>query len=719
MLKSLNALTVVLLILLGFSTVSNPVQASAGNMLRSIFVNPIPPCGYFSAGVAFDGSELLISCVFSNVITRVSPVDGRNLGSLTIDGISASEGITAMSWDAQNRRLWVGSATVIPQKVYTVTLDKVEQRGTATFKFTHTQGSGESWVDGLAFDPTDGTVWLGPDGQTQIYHYTQTGNLLVSFSVAGIARFGKSGIVVGSPTKLYVANDGDSQIFSVNKDGTSPALFANVPAGKRVEDLECDNVTFAPKSVIWSKYSFDNYELNAYEVPDGECFPGARDKVLNVPLFKQGVAPYNDNNPSWERLEYDDGKSQSLWCGTTMAQCGCATTSIAMVLGFYGVIKDPDGNPTTPATVNNYFKQGSKCGAGGCISLGYRYGLVRWGAAADYSAAVNKRFGTQKIAFNGRGTYDADTVRQDINNDRPVILENVAQTHWSAATGIAGHTFTINDPFYSRTRLDDPAYGNDAKTMVRYIKTSSDFSSIEVAALAPAQILVTDQSGRRIGFDPSTGTIVEEIPNSTYVFQHALADDTDEQKTSPPLDAGINIVELSIPQANTYTIEVVSQASQLYSFAVYGSDRDANLLFNLFEGQPAPGEQTTYTFAYDPTPGATTISLVASIDIKPGDASNLINPKSKGVIPVAILSTSNFDAKTVDSLSVSFGTGGASEAHSKGHIEDVNGDGKLDMVLHFSTQQSGIAAGDTQACLTGKTNSDLDIQGCDFIQTVP
>lgn len=295
----------------------------------------------------------------------------------------------------------------------------------------------------------------------------------------------------------------------------------------------------------------------------------------------------------------------------------------------------------------------------------------------------------------------------------------MAQTHWFAATGIAGNTFTINDPFYSRTRLDDPAYGNNAKTMVRYSKTSSDFSSIEAAALAPTQILVTDQSGRRIGFDPSTATIVEEIPNSTYVFQHALADDTDEQKAPPPPDAGINVVEISIPQNSTYTIEVISPANQLYSFAVYGSDRDANLSFNLFEDQPTPGEETTYTFAYDPTPGAKTLTLQLSVDIKPGEIPNPINPKSKGVIPVAILSTDTFDATTVDPLSVMFGPSRTSEAHKKGHIEDVNGDGKPDMVVHFSTQQSDITPGDTQACVTGKTNNDLDIHGCDFIQTVP
>lgn len=107
-----------------------------------------------------------------------------------------------------------------------------------------------------------------------------------------------------------------------------------------------------------------------------------------------------------------------------------------------------------------------------------------------------------------------------------------------------------------------------------------------------------------------------------------------------------------------------------------------------------------------------------SIDIKPGSFPNSINPKSKGVIPVAILTTDTFDATTVDPLSVKFGPNGATEAHGRGHTEDVNGDGKLDMVLHFNTQKTGIQCGDTSASLTGKTVEDQDIEGSDSIQTV-
>ncbi len=106
------------------------------------------------------------------------------------------------------------------------------------------------------------------------------------------------------------------------------------------------------------------------------------------------------------------------------------------------------------------------------------------------------------------------------------------------------------------------------------------------------------------------------------------------------------------------------------------------------------------------------------IDIKPGSYPNSINPKSQGVIPVAILTTASFDATTVDPASVRFGPGGAAEAHGTGHIEDVDGDGDNDMVLHFRTQATGIECGATSASLTGQTLGGQPIEGIDSVRTV-
>jgi len=95
-----------------------------------------------------------------------------------------------------------------------------------------------------------------------------------------------------------------------------------------------------------------------------------------------------------------------------------------------------------------------------------------------------------------------------------------------------------------------------------------------------------------------------------------------------------------------------------------------------------------------------------------------INLKSKGVIPVAIITTDSFDATLVDPLSVEFGPNGALESHEKGHIEDVDNDGDLDIVLHFKTQETGIECGDTEVSLVGETFDGQYFIGSNNIATL-
>jgi hypothetical protein len=50
--------------------------------------------------------------------------------------------------------------------------------------------------------------------------------------------------------------------------------------------------------------------------------------------------------------------------------------------------------------------------------------------------------------------------------------------------------------------------------------------------------------------------------------------------------------------------------------------------------------------------------------------------------------------------------------------QDVDGNGDIDMILFFSTQNTGIVCGDTYASLTGETLYGQMIEGADFVNTV-
>jgi hypothetical protein len=107
----------------------------------------------------------------------------------------------------------------------------------------------------------------------------------------------------------------------------------------------------------------------------------------------------------------------------------------------------------------------------------------------------------------------------------------------------------------------------------------------------------------------------------------------------------------------------------------------------------------------------------AGIDVKPGSEENPINLKSKGVIPVAVYTTEGFDATLVDIETVVFGPAGAGPVHFA--YEDIDEDGDIDLILHFRTQETGITEDDTEATLSGMTESGTSFTGTNVIKIVP
>lgn len=92
------------------------------------------------------------------------------------------------------------------------------------------------------------------------------------------------------------------------------------------------------------------------------------------------------------------------------------------------------------------------------------------------------------------------------------------------------------------------------------------------------------------------------------------------------------------------------------------------------------------------------------IDIKSGSEENPINQNSNGVIPVAVLQTDEFDPMSED-VRYRFGApdvvaegGGARPAHD-GHVEDVDGDDRDDLVLHFPTDETGFDGDESEGRL--------------------
>ncbi len=88
---------------------------------------------------------------------------------------------------------------------------------------------------------------------------------------------------------------------------------------------------------------------------------------------------------------------------------------------------------------------------------------------------------------------------------------------------------------------------------------------------------------------------------------------------------------------------------------------------------------------------------------------------SAGVVLVAILGDETFDVAELDVNTLAFGPGTAPAL--EGYPMDVNGDRFTDLVSEYRIKETGIAFGDTVACLTGETLDGVPLRGCDAIIT--
>ena len=115
---------------------------------------------------------------------------------------------------------------------------------------------------------------------------------------------------------------------------------------------------------------------------------------------------------------------------------------------------------------------------------------------------------------------------------------------------------------------------------------------------------------------------------------------------------------------------------------------------------------------------------VIDIDVKPGSYPNAINLGSNGVVPVAILSSAEFNALEADPETVELSGAGVA-VRGRGnrfmaHEQDVNGDGLMDLVVQVETENlDPDTFQDGYAILTGRTYGGLAFLGLDEITIVP
>jgi len=270
----------------------------------------------------------------------------------------------------------------------------------------------------------------------------------------------------------------------------------------------------------------------------------------------------------------------------------------------------------------------------------------------------------------------------------------VEEAKLTASDGATNHSFGISVAVSGDTAVVGAS--GDAFTGPAYVFRYDGSDWIEEAKLTASDGAAWDYFAFSVAVSGDTAVVGarhDDQFGSAYVFRYNGSDWVEEAKLtasdaapSPSFGARLGI-----------SVAVSGDT------AVVGANGDDD---------NGPNSGASYVYAL-----VTTTSV--EIDIKPGSDPNSINPFSRGVVPVAIFGSEDFDVAGIDLTRLTLGIDDALPAIVGRRHSDVNADGFPDLILHFRIAETGIEIGDTEVCLGGETLDGTPFSGCDTIRTVP
>jgi PKD repeat protein len=484
---------------------------------------------------------------------------------------------------------------------------------------------GNDTVDG---HPAFGVDWIG------VGYFSEHTNKLNSFQVVLINRSdrdpGDFDIEFNYDQVQWETGDassgtnglgGDSVVAGFSNGsalpGTSLQLQGSLIPGELLDSNPGGLVHGDLNSTVLGRYIFPIVNLT--------------DKVLNVPLFSQG-------NLLWANNTYG-GSAYNIQAK------GSALCCLAMALNYDGIQTDPGALNTLMNTDNDFVGTS-----------------VNWDAATRDASA-------DTLEFQAYRTTDLQYLSQILASDYPVIVGvnlNAAgvPTHFVLVTGYHNGQYLINDPGHAgATTL--AYYNNNFETRGYVAGSAGDVSGLDLTSGNAANILVVDPLGRRSGYEPSSGRVLQEIPGSVH-FMDTLEDsdltgapgtDTAHQVEIPQPMLGIYQIFLSGPNAGTNQLRLrsFSQSGTPASPLTMSGARTPNTL-NQYQVKVGSAGVTSQTF---------TNKYAWSVAPTRGSVPFNVQFTAPGVDTAGHAVTNNWNWN--------FGDGATSTAQSPSHFYTANG----------------------------------------------
>lgn len=310
-------------------------------------------------------------------------------------------------------------------------------------------------------------------------------------------------------------------------------VFLDVPNGTGDTIYGKIGIKASTGSVYPTRVQFDNIVVRSLDAPLG--------KNLNVNIFKQ-------LDPLWKDQEYDHATAWSQ--KPIIGRWGCTVTSLAMIMNYHGLTSMPDGSTLNPSSLNAWFQSQPDGYVGD--------GLLNWIAGTRLTRILHELNGTPKLEY-GRTSGDQLTQAIDeINNDKPVILQTVG--HFLVGDGLTADESDI--------RIKDPAYDLDL-----FSQHNSDLLStitFKPSLTDLGYLLLTHQPSLQVTLRDENGTFgVTDL----QTFSDQISDPLENSGETTPARV---LHQLAKPSGTKYLVEIKQASLTPFELEILAYDDQAN-----------------------------------------------------------------------------------------------------------------------------------------------